>query len=492
MRPGKPNEAQGTFAPRFAISHGTCWLHSPAQAEAFGEQKGPTTMQTLQEKADQRKEEAIARILSQPTYGAIDWRALMRQGTLVRLTIRRCGFVAKLELFDLGVTVRDERARQALARILVLGEKRLLPASYMKELERITSAARHLLRRCTFTLSPELGAFLPVSAYATWRKEIPALSDSYFALQGEIISNYPAIVRQVIEEYEIVGADTYRRILETDAEIQEESEAEFVANYCARISALIPTPERIRASFDFVYTMVDGVKQIGDEGAADQPGQETRERPGALLLPAQWSQQAADWDYQRAAMMRDMLQQEQKQKREMIDTFLGAVASQLRSLIYQVMTDVLATLQERQRKDGKFSPRSVVQLKNLVKQIGLLNFYGDEEVDRMMAQIQRVLDLKPDERQSSLRDIQERLRAIAMVSRDTLLSLEEELPSAREFAIPDVPAPEAVREARVELGLNLETIEFMRQFETRSERLYSAPSLWTIDGAPMQREARVV
>jgi hypothetical protein len=457
-----------------------------------GEQKGPITMQTLQEKADRRKEEAIARILRQPTYGAIDWRALMRQGTLVRLTIRRCGFVAKLELFDLGVTVRDERARQALARTLVLGEKRLLPESYMKELERITSAARHLLKRCTFTLSPELGAFLPVSAYATWRKEVPALRDSYFALRDEIIANYRAIVRQVIEEYEFVAKDTYGRIRETKAEILEESEAEFVANYCARIEALIPSPERIRASFDFVYTIVDGVRQIGDEEGADQAGQIENAREARLPLPAQWSQQATDWEYQRAAMTRDMLQQEQKQKKEMIDTFLSAVVSQLRSLIYQVMTDVLATLEQRQRKDGKFSPRSVVQLKNLVKQISLLNFYGDEEVDRMMAQVQRVLDLKPEERQASLREIQDRLRAIALVSRDTLLNLEEELPSAREFAIPDVPAASLVRDARMELGLNLETTAFMRQFETRPERLYSTPSLWTFDEVGIQREAQPV
>jgi hypothetical protein len=464
----------------------------PPRRAWAGEQKGPTTMQTQQEKADQRKEEAIARILRQPSYGAIDWRALMRQGTLVRLTIRRCGFTAKLELSDLGVTVRDERARQALARTLVLGEKRLLPESYMKELERITSAARHLLKRCTFTLSPELGAFLPVSAYATWRKEIPALRDSYYALRDEIIADYRAIVRQVVEEYEFVARDTYRRILETGAEILEESEAEFVANYCTRIESLIPSPERIRASFDFVYTMVDGVKQIGDEEAAEQSDLRERESPTALPLPVQFSTQATDWNYQRAAMMRDMLQQEQQQKKEMIDSFLGAVASQLRSLIYQVMTDVLATLEQRQRKDGKFSPRSVLQLRNLVKQINLLNFYGDEEVDRMMAQIQRVLDLKPEERQVSLRDIQMRLRAIAMVSRDTLLSLEEELPSAREFAIPDVPAAEMVREARTELGLNLETAAFMRQFETRPELLYSAPSLWTFGEMGLQREAQVV
>ena len=449
-------------------------------------------MQTLQEKTDQRKEAAIARILRQPTYGAIDWRALMQQGTLVRLTIRRCGFVAKLELFDLGVTVRDERVREALARTLVLGEKRLLPQSYMKELERITSAARHLLKKCTFTLSPELGAFLPVSAYATWRKEIPALRDSYFALRDEIIADYRAIVRQVLDEYEIVARDTYRRIRETKAEILEESDAEFVANYCARIESLIPTPERIRASFDFVYTMVDGVRQIGEEQGTDQTGQPENVREAFLPLPAQFSTQATDWEYQRAAMMRDMLLQEQKQKKEMIDTFLGAVVGQLRSLIYQVMTDVLATIEQRQRKDGKFSPRSVVQLKNLVKQINLLNFYGDEEVDRMMAQVQRVLDLKPEERQGSLREIQDRLRAIAMVARDTLLNLEEELPSAREFAIPDVPAPEAVREARMELGLNLEMPEFMRQFETRPERLYSTPSLWTFEEVGVQREVRVV
>lgn len=448
-------------------------------------------MPTTQEKAVSRKEAAIAKILGKPAYGAIDWRLLMKQGSLVRLTIRRCGFTAKLELFDLGVTVNDERVRQALSRTLVLGEKRLLPESYMRELARITGAARHLLKKCTFALSPELGAFLPASAYATFKKKIQELSTAYFNLRDEILANYRPIVQEVLDEYAILAKDTYQRITETRLDALEESEREFAAKYLARIESLIPTPEKIKTSFDFFYSLTNGVKLIGDEEGSKPAQRQEEDLTTALPLPAEWSQEATDWEYQRSAMMRDMLLQEQKQKKESIDNFLGSVAAQLRSLIYEVVTDVLATLQQRQRKDGKFSGRSVVQLKNLVKQVSMLNFYGDEEVDRLMAQVQRIIGQRPSDRAASLLEIQKMLRAIATVSRVTLLNLEKEPRSARELAISDVPAEGAVREARIDLGLDLQTAEFLKKFETRPERIYNTPSLWSTGGLVLEREARM-
>ena len=429
--------------------------------------------QLTREKGASRKEQVIATLLGQPSFQEIDWRLLMKQGVLARLCIRRCRFTAKLELNDLGVRVRDERVKQALARTMVLGEKRLLPGPYMTALERVESGARRLLSKCSF--KTELGSFLPVSAYTTWRTEIEPFKTRYYSLRDEIIERHASLVEQVLAEYAIVATDTYQRIREASPEALEEDQATFVANYCAQIRALIPGPERIRSSFDFQVTLADGLKQLEEE-QADGAGV----GPVAAVFPAQLRSQAGDRAFQQAAMERDLLQQAAVERKAVVDSFLSSIVAQMRALIYDVATDVLATLQKR--ADGKFSPRSLVQLKNLTRQIALLNFYGDEEIERILAQVQRVIDLTPNQRQRSLGDIAQQLRDIAIVARDTLLDLETRPRAARAVAIPDQPAPEEVRQARAGLGLDLDAQEFLARYETRSERLYRSVDVWDFTG----------
>lgn len=422
---------------------------------------------TMQDAPTRSKEQVIATLLGRPSFEEIDWRTLMKQGVLVRLHIRRCRFTAKLELADLGVSGSSARVSQALSRTLVLGEKRLLPEKYMTALEKIESRARRLLQKCSFTT--ELGSFLPVSAYATWKQEITALREQYFQLRDEILAKHASLVEQVLAEYAIVAADTYQRIRDASPEALSESQVEFVASYCQRIEALIPDPERIRATFDFTFTLKDGVKELDDDAEMELPA-------STSVLLEQLRVQAGNRTFQQAVMERDLLTQEREQKKTMIDSFLSALVAQLRSLIYEVATDVLATLQKR--TDGKFSPRSLVQLKNLVRQVSQLNFYEDAEIERLLSQVQRIVDQSPEARQRSIAEIGQRLRDIATVARSTLLSLDEEPRSAREFAVPDYPGEASVREARTSLGLDLEPEQFLLHFETREDRLYSATSLW--------------
>ncbi len=80
---------------------------------------------------------------------------------------------------------------------------------------------------------------------------------------------------------------------------------------------------------------------------------------------------------QKLARMNDeVVAEARRKKQQLIDTFLKDVVVQLRTTIYEATTDVLKTMQKNQ---GKLHPRSVVQLKNLIEQIGSLNFFGDEE-----------------------------------------------------------------------------------------------------------------
>jgi hypothetical protein len=440
-----------------------------------------TTIRT--EQIESRKEQAIATILGKSTFQQIDWRMLMQEGVMVRVVIRRCRFTAKLELSDLGVTIQDARARQAISRTLVLGEKRLLPELYMASLSRVESGARRLLAKNSF--HTELGSFIPVTAYDAWKSETEGCKTRYFALRDEIIDKHEELVEQILAEYKIVARDTYRRIQEVSPDVLTESEEAFVLSYCERIIALIPDKDRILESFGFDIELVDGVKRMNELTEEDAASVV----PARQVQPEQLRSQAGARDWQREQMQRDLLQQAQQKKKSAVDAFLTTIVTHLSSLAYDAMTDVLASMERRD--DGKFPPRSIIQLKNLVAQISQLNFYGDQDLERAMTQIQVIIDQEPSKRQRNLADIREKLCAIATVARATLLDLEQEPRSARSLDIPDAPTETYVREARKELGLDLDEMAFLQLTQVRGERIAEQISLfdWEEEEGRTQRLA---
>ena len=187
-----------------------------------------------------RKQQILTHVLGQ--YRQVG--ELRRSVVRVRLQIRRCRFVSRFELEDLGITVEDEAVRQTLSRLMVFGEKRLLPETYMKRLNQLESGARYALKERAFRT--ELGSFVPYTNYAACKEELTQFKERYFTLRDEILRDYQQIKRQTLREYDVIARDAYQRIQSTRPEVLQEPLEAFVASYCERIAALIPTPERIR------------------------------------------------------------------------------------------------------------------------------------------------------------------------------------------------------------------------------------------------------
>ncbi len=454
----------------------------------------PSTVQIAQPVGERRRQ-VIASLLGQPSFEFIEWRKLIQDGVLVRLHVRRCRFSVRLTLDDIGVRVENDDVREKLAKWLVLGEKRLLPEAYMKSLARIESGARYALKERAFRT--ELGAFVPSTAYIAWRETTQSLRTQYFALRDEIIANHRTLVRQVLSEYEVIAADTYQRLHGTHPELITESQEQFVATYCNRIASQIPTPERIRETFDFKYILVDGLSQLGTTPTENATEFNQTESSEVVSVDAVRSQiQQREW--QRSVLENDLRTHAQERVNVALDSFLSSIVGQLRSLTYDAACDVLSTLQRRSGES--LSPRSIMQLNNLLTQVRSLNFYGDTDMERIMAQVQQIVEQSPTERQTSLADIQRTLRAVATVTRAELLDLEEEPRVARSIAIPDFPTDSSVRQARAELGLDLDELQFstLSQVRTdvRAERAEVAitgmESLWNFVEREPQREARLV
>lgn len=410
-----------------------------------------------------RRQATIASLLGEASFERIDWRFLIQEGVLVQLKIRRCRFSTRLDLEDLGVRIENAQVREKLSKWLVLGEKRLLPQPYMKALDRLESSARSALKERSFRT--EIGAFVPSSAYVGWRETIGRIKEQYEALRDAIIHNHRALVRQVLEEYEVIAADIYQRLQQTHPEVLTETQEHFVTRYCDRLAAQIPTPERIRTSFDFKVLLMDGLPHL-EPAPSEQRQRAGREQQPTTVEAARV--QAQQREMQHSILEQDLRRHAKERVSAALDSFLSSVVSQLRTLTYNVCCDVLATLQRRNGES--FAPQSVGQLSRLLESVQSLDFYGDTELEQMMAQIQQMIDQSPEQRQSSIGEIEQTLRAIATVTRSTLLDLEEEPRSARALAIADVPLSISVRQARAELGLDPTLPSLQPQSEARAQR----------------------
>lgn len=408
---------------------------------------------------ESRRQQTVARILGAETFTTIPWQHLLQEGAIIHLHIGRCRFSTRLLLEDMGIHIEDDVTREKVARWVVLGEKRLLPEAYMKALARIEGSARSTLKEHAF--QTELGSFVPVTSYVAWRTKTEALREEYLALRDDIIANHRELTRQVLAEYETIATDTYQRVRQTHPELVQESQQQFVASYCNRIANQIPTVERIRESFSFTFFRDEGNQHLGlpstERSASAQVAPATIAPASASEGEAEASLAAQRHQVEQRARARAILEQDlrhdaQARMQAALDNFLSSLVAQLRTLTYDAATDVLATLQRR--GGDRFSGQSTRQLNHLLAHIRSLNFFGDADMEQMMARIQEIVDMTPHERQRSLREIGQTLRAIATTTRATLLDLEEEVRAPRtDLGIVAYPTTQQVSAARAELRL---------------------------------------
>lgn len=317
------------------------------------------------------------------------------------------------------------------------------------------------------------------------------------------ISNYPALKKVVIGSYTEAARNAYRILNRLDPEAlstrEREREAWYLAGFRRKIRKMLPSPEDVTRTFNFVVTptYIDlPILLKGGEGELTLEKQSIEGVTAEEQMELRYRQASARKRQQlMEEMNRDVVRKAREQKERLVDEFLTSVISQLRGLVYDATTNVLYSL----KKHESLQPRAVVQLKNLVEQLSLLNFYNDRDVERAMKLIRFLIDRPREDR--DLEEIEERLREIGTVMRGALLNLEYEFredrmdseqPRERERALLELekrelaviarrPSDEEVREARMSLEGALAGWD-----ETREERAgeEAAPS------APEAEEAR--
>ncbi len=381
------------------------------------------------------------------------WLELMQEGVIVQLTIRRWRAQTKLLADDLGL---PREANDLIGDLLALGSKRLLPLDITRQLAAVESAGRKTLDR--FGYSTHWGTFVVADAFDDWRTANAIHKERYFEIRDRILADYDTLIDNMRYDYRDAAKAAYQRVTRLNPNAFQVDEYEFVADFTARILALIPSADAIYASFAWTESLsyIPLPALLADEQQLDAA------LAARLATDETWRTlaitDAADRERrERMARMNEAVVSEaRRQKTQLIDGFLTDLSVQLRSLIYDATSDVLAAMQ---RNDGKLHPRSVVQLRNLCDQVARLNFFGDAEADTLIAQMKATFDNQtPDMRNHA--EIQEVLSDVSTVVRHSLLALD---PAARplrtaslETDLDRLPPDLALQRARRRLTLDID------------------------------------
>lgn len=411
----------------------------------------------------------LARILGEPAEAIQPtnprWLQLLQEGVVIHLTLRRWRARTTLDLEkDLGLPVRGEEAEE-LRELLDIGRKFLLPRRLVAALDSVDSAARQNLRR--FGYDTFWGVFVPVTAYAAWKEADAKFQRRYYELRDEIAAFYDQVVGEHLAQFEEAARRAWRRFHELHGAPEGESdfalrEEEFVSRYVGRLRALIPPAEEVHASFAYEvhlhYVPLPSILAEDVRAAAwivaSRKAQEMVER-AKRDADTYWrsTEQAVDaWRKTQMEIVRqDVLAAAQAEKARLIDGFLADVARQLRGLVY----DTVVSAYDTTVRNGRLHPRTVVQLRNLIAEVERLNFFGDQEVDRMIEKIRNLLGPAPDERSTA--EVEDALRNVALVLKASLLALGDAQRGSRPDAgLPETVAAPELRRARRSLGLDVE------------------------------------
>ena len=207
--------------------------------------------------AIERQKNELARILNVDGIktGNPKWLALMREGVVVKLHVRRWRAKSRLDMADLGLPSETD---DLIGDLLNLGDKRLLPKDLASRLEAIESAGRKALERNGY--STFWGTFIPASNFDAWKAENDAHKRRYLDARNELRDSYSDIVAQLTDAYRGAARAAFRRAKALDPGVGQPmtrleaqrhllDEDQFVNLFVRRITRQIPTENQIYDSF---------------------------------------------------------------------------------------------------------------------------------------------------------------------------------------------------------------------------------------------------
>ena len=346
--------------------------------------------------------------------GDVDWSVFLQEGVIVTLTIKRYRGVTSVDFSELGIDDSSDIALKSfLSEYIQPGQKRLIPPEIEGQLKSIETTARNNLKERSFDCSAfaSQGKFVPKSMYPEFKATNEELADRFYAIRDEFADNYDNIVAQVRKDYKVLAENLY---MQSHPDAKKPS-AKYVKAFVDKIIEQIPSSDEIVASFeystvlqripDYLLRVISKKNSIDEKvmriAATNQP----KTTPNASRKQAV-AGHAAGMDTADAAIMpdddeaideieRDIRESISTQSEGMVSDFVTEILIRLRTMAYEGSSSIIASID---KNNGKLVGRASIKAHSLVDDLRKMNFYGDAELEEMVAQLEEALGTGKEER----------------------------------------------------------------------------------------------
>jgi len=348
------------------------------------------------------------------------WTTLAARGRLATLNIGRPRATVPLTLFvdevtkkrtsdevlpDLGVTTRNDKQRKSVDDYIKVGYKVLLPPRFERAWRSIeTGARRTLLKDASetgtgyiYAFRTPYGPFIPIDNLAKWEEKIGEYKRRYMAVKNDLLSTYPAVRKEVIENFTNIARMTYTNLQKEDpALLRGIAQSAFVERYLTAVRTFIPSTQEIESDTTFVWSLreiplpeEDRKQAIAD--ASLRP--EEKERIKALNRAVEVVLQASKADLQQ---------------------FEIDVNQQLLSVVYN--TSAMAT--RYLSSDGTIPPKMSLMLDKLIDQVNGLNAMDNKDVVKWATSLRDAIQGLRESTASEKESAYDDLKAAVTAARD--------------------------------------------------------------------------
>lgn len=298
-----------------------------------------------------------------------DWAlALMNRGIIVRLSITRWRATTRLTPEMLGLKFLDDDVIGFVNNYISLGKQKLLPPAVMSDIGVYERRARNILSEYSF--DTVWGRFVPYTAFDQWQQENEENRRNFLEAAQALGNRYDEIISIVRRDYRQLARDVWARLY---PENQEGATDSFLDNFTNRVIGKIPPLEEIIDTFKYevTYLVIPMPSFVESNIAKADEIRRNNELKNLESELAQSTRRRVEEEYVR-------------RKQELIDGFLEKTVSELRTYVSDLCDSVLKAIgkQSHMAKDIPKAQRE--RIKKMIKKVRYLNFYEDDEVNKLL------------------------------------------------------------------------------------------------------------
>lgn len=298
-----------------------------------------------------------------PVTDACDWSVCLQRGVIVDLQIRRYRGDSSKKSMPSADEYDD--AGDAESDYIKLAQRRLIPPMAEKQLKSLETLARQNLSAHSFDCSSfdSQGKFVPDNAYKTFKMENEKYRRQFIAIRNEIIDGYDSLMRKLRSEYKTFAEGLYART-PTDGISRTRFVRQFVDGVCSQL----PTKSELCDSFQYNTFL---------------------RRIPRYLLDNDTVQLAMRNRNDGTEVERDVAISVTNQSKAILNGFTLEIMENLRNRSIAGSTAILESID---KNNGRLVGRASIGAYSMIRDLAMLDFYGDEELEREVCSLRDALD----------------------------------------------------------------------------------------------------